>query len=278
MAYDPGRARSQAYRLPVHRNWYRATTSHNTVLVDRASQEGVEGQCELFVATPALSAVAAHTDQAYAGILHRRLLVLRPGFLVVADILTASDGKSHTFDWLYHNRGESASSPAAVREAAPPSGQGFEYFQKVRRGITDGPIQSTVTLGSNRVNVLVNGESGSEVLVGTGVGESVLDRVPLVAVTREGSTARFAAVIDPTGKGDAEDVERVEIRSHEVSGYLIRIQLRGGGEELYAYDPDGAVRTVAGLNTRSTLLCLRREADQSFQIIVEAADQAVQKH
>ena len=38
LGYDPGRARSQAYRLPVHKNWYRATISHNTVLVDRASQ------------------------------------------------------------------------------------------------------------------------------------------------------------------------------------------------------------------------------------------------
>jgi hypothetical protein len=270
LAYDPGRARSQAYRLPVHKNWYRATTSHNTVLVDRVSQEGAEGQCELFVATPALSAVAAHTDAAYPGILHRRLLVLRPGFLIVADVLTATDGKRHTFDWLYHNRGERISSPAATQEAAPPKGQGFEYLQNVRRGNTDGPIHSTVAMGADRVNIVVNGESGTEVLVGTGVGESVLDRVPLLCVTREGAGALFASVIDPTGKSETEEAEKVEIQKHETSGYLIRVQLRTGGEELYAYDPAGAERTVAGLKTNSKLLCLRRENGQPYRIVADA--------
>lgn len=272
LAYDPGRARSQAYRLPVHKNWYRATTSHNTVLVDRVSQEGVEGQCELFVATPTLSAVAAHTDKAYPGVLHRRLLVLRPGFLIVADVLTATDGKRHTFDWLYHNRGESVSSPAATSQVGQPKGQGFEYLQNVRQGKAGGPIQSTVAMREDRVNVLVNGEPGTEVLLATGVGESVLDRVPLVCVTREGPGARFAAVIDPNGKGEAEEVEKVEIQSHETSGYLIRVQLRNGGEELYAYDPAGAARTVAGLNTHSKLLCLRRENNQRFDMTAEAKD------
>ncbi len=277
LAYDPGRARSQAYRLPVHKNWYRATTSHNTVLVDRVSQEGVEGQGELFVATPELSATAAHTDAAYPGVLHRRLLVLRPGFLIVADVLTATDGKRHTFDWLYHNRGESVSSPAALGEATPPQGQGFEYLQNVRRGNTDGPIESTVTTGADRVNVILNSEPGTGVLVGTGVGESVLDRVPLVFVTREGSSARFAAVIDPTGASEAAEVAKVEIEDHATSGYLIRVLLRAGGEELYAYDPLGAARIVAGRDTHSKLLCLRRENNQPFQVVAEERTSAVQK-
>lgn len=196
--------------------------------------------------------------------------MLRPGFLIVADVLTATDGKRHTFDWLYHNRGESVSSPVATRDAAPPEGQGFEYLQNVRRGNTSGPIQSTVAMGSDRVNVLVNGDSNTEVIVGTGVGESVLDRVPLVFVTREGSSARFAAVIDPAEKGEAEDVEKVEIQNHETSGYLIRVHLRTGGEELYAYDPAGTARSVAGLDTRSKLLCLRRESNRAFQVLAEA--------
>jgi hypothetical protein len=113
LGYDPGRARSQAYRLPVHKNWYRATTSHNTALVDRESQAGVEGIGELFVHNDALAVSVARVDSAYEGVTHRRLLVLRPDFMVVADALTGQEGSEHTFDWLYHNPGHTIASPDA---------------------------------------------------------------------------------------------------------------------------------------------------------------------
>ena len=272
LGYDPGRARSQAYRLPVHKNWYRATISHNTVAVDRASQEGTEGQPELFISAPDLSAAAAHIDRAYPGVLHRRLLVLRPGFLVVADVLTSTDGKPHTFDWLYHNRGEAITCSAATQKAAAPEGQGFEYVNDVRRGKTDEPIRATVVMEAGRVNVLVNGEIGTEVLIGTGVGESVLDRAPLLVATRRGQGARFAAAIDPTTRGQAEEVERVEIQPHQTSGYVICVRLRNDSEELFAYDPTGSRRTVAGVETQSKLLCLRQEAQKPAQVLAEAKD------
>ena len=269
LGYDPGRARSQAYRLPVHRNWYRATASHNTVLVDRTSQEGVEGVGELFVASPELSAAAAYTDAAYAGIMHRRLLILRPGFLAVADVLTATDGKDHTFDWMYHNLGDGISSTAAQQADQAPEGQGFEYLEDVRRGRTDGPIRATVDVGKDRVQVTVNGEANSEVLIGTGVGESVLDRVPLVFVTRRGQAARFAAAIEPVAGDGPEEIEDVAFVDHETSGYVIRIRLRDGGEEVYAYDPKGAARNVEGIETGSKLLCLRREASGEYEVLAE---------
>ena len=272
LGYDPGRARSQAYRLPVHKNWYRATISHNTVVVDRASQEGTEGQPELFISALDLCAAAAHIDRAYPGVLHRRLLVLRPGFLIVADVLTATDGKPHTFDWLYHNRGEAITCAAANQKAAAPEGQGFEYINDLRRGKTDALIQATVAMAGGRVNVLVNGELGTEALVGTGVGESVLDRVPLLLATRRGQSARFAAAIDPILKGQAEEVEGVEIQPHQTSGYVIRVRLWNDAEELFAYDPTGSRRTVAGTETQSKLLCLRQEAQKPAQTLAEAKD------
>ena len=271
LGYDPGRALSQAYRLPVHKNWYRATTSHNTVLVDRVSQEGTEGQAELFVTAPDLCAVAAHSEGAYPGVVHRRLLVLRPGFLVVADVLTGADRKTHTFDWLYHNRGEGIASSAATQETTAPAGQGFEYLKDLRRGEAAGSIQAMVSMGSEGVNVHVNGDAGSEVLVGTGVGESVLDRVPLLMVTRRGESARFAALIEPTSSGQSGVVEKVEMENHATSGYVIRVQLRDKSEELYAYDPSGSRRVVEGAQTDAKLLCLRRESGQPFQALAEAS-------
>lgn len=270
LGYDPGRARSQAYRLPVHKNWYRATISHNTVVVDRESQAGTEGQHELFVDTPELSAVAAHTTQAYPGVLHRRLLVLRPGFLVVADLLNATDGKAHTFDWLYHNRGESISALAAPHESKAPDGQGFEYWENVRRGETDGPIEATVRLAGEQVRILFNEEPRSQVLTGTGVGESVLDRVPAIAVTRRGPDARFAAAIELVRKDQPGEVGSIELREEGAGGWLILVRARNQDEEVYAYNPAGNARTVEGIKTQAKLLCLRREKGQPFAALAEA--------
>jgi hypothetical protein len=270
LGYDPGRARSQAYRLPVHKNWYRATISHNTVLVDRASQQGAEGQHEFFLNTPELSAVAAHTELAYPGLVHRRLLVLRPGFLIVADVLAGNDGKTHTFDWLYHNRGDAISSPAAVRESTAPAGQGFGYFDQVRRGETNGPIKATVAMQADEVLISLNGEPGSEVITGTGVGESVLDRVPVLVVSRHGRSARFAAAIELAPKRQSGEIAGVEIRDDESGGSLVHVLLRNQGEELYAYNPAGTQRTVGGIRTESKLLCLQRKNGQAYRELAEA--------
>lgn len=269
LGYDPGRARSQAYRLPVHRNWYRATTSHNTVLVDRASQEGVEGACELFIASPELSAAAANTDKAYEGILHRRLLILRPGFLVVGDILTSTDGKNHIFDWMYHNRGEKISTDSANQTGEAPDGQGFDYIEDIRTGKADETITATISIGGDQVDVKVNGKANSAVLVGTGVGESVIDRVPLIYVTREGQEAKFAAAIEPIVGDKESEIADVEISDHETSGYLIQIQMKNGAEEIYSYDPAGAARIVKGIETRSKLLCLYRESNGNYKILAQ---------
>ncbi|MDP6039342.1 MAG: heparinase II/III family protein, partial [Candidatus Latescibacteria bacterium] len=270
LGYNPGRARSQAYRLPVHKTWYRATTGHNTVLVDRTSQEGVEGTLELFVATDELSAAAANVDDAYEGIVHHRLLVMRPNFLFVADVLNATDGKSHTLDWMYHNVGENISSPQAVEVSAAPDGQGFEYINDVRRGVTDDLVSAIIDHGADQIQVLVNEESDSEVIVGTGVGESVLDRIPVVLVTRQGEHATFAAAIQPVAKGGDAPVDGVSLQQRDKGGFVFRVGLRGGGEELYAYDPQRRTRQLAGIETSAKLLCIRRGGGQGVQVLAES--------
>jgi hypothetical protein len=67
-------------------------------------------------------------------------------------------------------------------------------------------------------------------------------------------------------------VERVEIQPHETSGYVIRVRLQNNSEELFAYDPTGGRRTVAGVETQSKLLCLRQEAPKPFQVMAEAKE------
>ncbi len=258
--YDPGRARSQAYRLPIHKDWYRATTSHNTVLVDRASQEGVEGALECFLTNEEVSATAANTDQAYAGVMHRRLLVLRQDYLVVADILTDESGREHTFNWMYHNLGESISSDQALEPSGAGDGQGFEYLEDCLQGVTDGAISADIIQGEHTVRIQVAADGESEILTATGPGESVLHRVPSLFVTRRGSDARFAAAIDPGDeKGDSVVQSISSVGSG--SGLIISVELVGDTREVFGYDPEGEDRQVEGIRTQSTLICLKQEGN-----------------
>ncbi|MGB9594785.1 MAG: heparinase II/III domain-containing protein, partial [Candidatus Poribacteria bacterium] len=251
LGYDPGRAVSQAYRLPIHRDWYRATISHNTVLVDRKSQGEADGISEFFVTNSELSAASAYTDKAYPGILHRRLLILRPSFLIVTDILKATDGKDHIYDWIYHNLGEEISSPVIKESAKSFEGQGFEYISDPKIGTSSGIIRATIKTGEDRVEVIVNAEEGSEVLTGYGVGESILHRVPLILVKRNGKEARFSAVIEPIIAVNNSQIENLTFADDETSGYIITIQLKDGSEEIYAYDPEKKPRVIKGIKTNS---------------------------
>jgi hypothetical protein len=258
--YDPGRARSQAYRLPIHKDWYRSTTSHNTVLVDRDSQEGVEGALECFLTNEEVSAAAANTDQAYAGVMHRRLLVLRQEYLVVADILADEGGREHTFDWMYHNLGESISSDQAIESSGAGDGRGFEYLEDCFRGVTEGAIGADIIQREHKVRIRVAAAEQSEILTATGPGESVMHRVPVLFVTRRGTEARFAATIDP-GDEKGDSVVRSVSSAESGSGLVISVELTDGTREVFGYDPAGAARHVEGIQTQATLICLKQEGD-----------------
>jgi hypothetical protein len=96
-----------------------------------------------------------------------------------------------------------------------------------------------------------------------------MDRVPLLFVTRTGQEARFAAVIEPVLGDKTAEIEEITFSDHETSGYLVRIRMRDGSEELYAYDPEGITRNVEGHETLSKLLCLRRKDAEDYRVLAE---------
>ena len=258
LGVDPGRAVSQAYRLPVHRDWYRSTVSHNAVLVDRKPQRPASGLAELFAESDSMAVASAYTVEAYPGIRQHRLLVLRPGFLIVADVMVGMDGNSHTYDWVYHNRGHRITCNAVSTASEDSPLRGFEYVTDARQGDTDHMIRAMFEWGQLRIALTMNSSRGTKVLTGMGIGESSNDRVPMLCVTRTGRNALFAAVIDPIPAHANGEVEVIEVRPHETIGYYLHLRLNDGSEEVYSYDPTGRNRNVQGFHTESTLLCLKR--------------------
>jgi hypothetical protein len=236
LGVDPGRAKSQAYRLPIHSHWYKATLGHNAVLVDGQPQKPATGKLESFTTNGTYSAVVARCDEAYPGIRYRRLLCLTPGYLLVFDDLLAKTPRR--FDWVYHNRGPKAlcdtvGSQGPINEPTP----GWEYVKNVRYGMTDGPVRVRFPDGFVTTYLLIAPESGTEVRTGDGVGESLLDRVGLVLVTRHSRQAQFAAVLEPvTGREPnivsiraepAQDGQKVTVRRGDTAD---KITISSSGE------------------------------------------------
>ena len=196
LGVDPGRATSQAYRLPIHRNWYKATTAHNAVLVDGQSQQPAEGKLEFFDSTNHSTAVTVSCDAAYPGVKHRRMLCLTESYLVVLDDLSAD--QEHRFDWLYHNRGTGVRCDDVKQDdVAPNPIVGLEYIKNLRVGKTDANIKVQFDMNGLTTLLALAGAPGTEIRTGDGPGASVAERVPLTIVTRRGKAVRFAAVIQP---------------------------------------------------------------------------------
>lgn len=198
LGVDPGRAASQAYRLPIHGNWYKATLAHNAVVVDGHSQQPAAGKLEFFDA----NAVTVACDAAYPGVKHRRTLCLTDAYLVVLDDLSAE--QEHRFDWFYHNRGTAVRCAVTTPEKTPPTGiAGLEYVQNLQAGQTDAGLQVEFDCEDLTTRLLMAGAPGTEIRIGDGVGSSVTNRVPLAMVTRQGKAVRFATVVQPVTKATA---------------------------------------------------------------------------
>ena len=243
LAVDPGRAASQAYRLPVHKLWYKSTLSHNAVLVDGAAQEPATGKLELFAATNSYAAVSASCDEAYPGVKHRRWLVMTPTYLLVLDDLRS--GRDRRFDWLYHNRGASLRCLQADKPGQLPDPfSGKEFINNLRSGATDQGVNVEFVGQDITTHLSVAAENGTKILTGDGVGESVLDRVPLTMITRQGRSTLFAAALEPTAKGAPPTIKGVTAQ-RTAEGVLISIQLAAMTDQL-KLTPDGQLKLSSG--------------------------------
>lgn len=190
LGVDPGRARSQAYRLPIHTGWYKATLGHNTVLVNGQSQQPAEGRLLLFDAQPEHTIAAAECDAAYPGVKHTRLLYLGSDYLLVLDTLESQDPVE--FGWIYHNHGVRVKCDIPAEEI-----RRFPFVEEQREGRTDGDLRMLFEGDRIDTSLTMAGAQDTSVLTGHGPLGSVLERVPLVLVSRRGRSALFCAVLEP---------------------------------------------------------------------------------
>ncbi len=101
----------------------RETYKHNTVVVDGKDQDPATGRLLAWHHGAALDMIAV-SHRAYEDVVHRRaVFYVKPGMLLVADILDPLDGRPHGYDWmLQFNSDNGTAGATGWLSRAPGSG------------------------------------------------------------------------------------------------------------------------------------------------------------
>lgn len=236
---DPGRAASQAYRLPIHAQWYRATLAHNAVVVGGRSQAGAAGELLGFREGAGFTAVAARTTKAYPGVDHRRCLWLTDRYLVVIDLLTSE--KDTTFDWLYHDDSARIETDAAAGTAEGVFGLDGETFVSwSHAGESEQGIAARFLQSDGAVAARLHVAGGTPTLVRTGTGpfRSIAERAPFVVLRRSGVATQFAAVLSADGASPS-DISGIRCES-SATGVTVVVE-RGAANDRLHWDGTGVI-------------------------------------
>ncbi|MFW6155308.1 MAG: heparinase II/III domain-containing protein [Planctomycetota bacterium] len=244
LGVDPGRARSQAYRLPIHRQWYKSTLGHNAVLVDGRDQQPAAGVLRGYAADAHYAAVAAGAGEAFDAAAHERFCLLTDRYLLVVDELAATDGKSHDYAWLYHNRSRRFvpyGLPVVRPLADVLDHPGTAYVGEV--GSWDAPPGEAVRgcfLGEDVLVHLFNTVEGDRVgnWFSDGPAGSVDDRAALVLLAARGPRVRYATVLEPTPFGGKPTPRSVRITTE---GGVLTVEVSGSDAPLRVVFPEGRV-------------------------------------
>ena len=257
LGVDPGRAASQAYRLPIHSEWYKATTGHNAVLVDGQSQKEAEGVLISYKAADSYAAIAASAGPAFDNVTHNRFLLLGPTYLLVVDKLKATDGKEHIYDWLYHNKGRSADCDMTASEAGlgvlPP---GYSYLKDVKAFRVEGAKPVSIRFINDKVVTHLTMLSNPSDIVFTASGpfSSVVDRAPMMIARRTGSSVDFISVLEPVPAGQLPDIRSIEV----IPGNSLSVKIyRNESEDIVSFDdeePGGFMVTNKTASGETTVL------------------------
>jgi hypothetical protein len=121
-------AGTHAYGSALHRDWDKTTLAHNTLVVDRASQQQATGKVLAFGKQNGIDYSMTDAGPIYPGVSFiRTAALLTPELVVFVDQIQAD--APHTYDLAYHQRGQWSDppTPGATPDPrwSPPSAPGY---------------------------------------------------------------------------------------------------------------------------------------------------------
>jgi hypothetical protein len=233
---DPGRAASQAYRLPIHKFWYKGTISHNAVLTNfKQQKEAGVSRLLFFNPDSARPAAAAETNDTYPGVSHIRMLALNQDYLLVVDILNSKS--PDIFSWVCHFEADSMISATPVTGAdISKLGNGFDYIKNAAKGNSADMAKFEFVQKSFKTCLNVAAKGQLNFWTGDGPKESIKKRCPMIIVSNadKSSSVCFAATLEPVKSNEKPTIEKIEL--DESNGLLTIKVFRTSGTDIFKYD------------------------------------------
>lgn len=226
LAADPG---THPYGLPIHKEWDAMTIAHNTISVDGQRQAQATGKLLDWHVGDGWTAVSADAGQVYPNVSLQRTMLLTPGYVLIIDHCESTDGKTHTFDWAYHNVGtETMAGAVEMKPYSFTTSNGYQHLSHVMRGDTSSDIAlrfiaerkpSTLNLDSNSPPATYNsaprhvstetahaqltlqmlGAQATEVFTGNAPSRESQTPVPFIIARRTGTSVTFATLLATSG-------------------------------------------------------------------------------
>lgn len=222
-AVDPG---TQSYAFKTHKTWDRVTLAHNTLVVDEVSQKESAGKMLEWHPSAEVSAIRLADTTSYPGARLERLLVHTAGYTIDVFAAAAQDGKPHHFDWIYHNAGTSSSPLALAPYADLPKSNGYQHLADPRAAVTAEDWDATFTQKDSALRLRMLGETGTTVVLGTGLGSDLAVPVPFALARRLGTATRFITLLEPFQR--ASQVRSVRL----IAPDTIRVESAAGTDEI----------------------------------------------
>jgi hypothetical protein len=233
---DPG---THAYGSPLHKSWDRTSIAHNTLAIDGKSQAEAQGKCLAFGSERGVDFTMADAGEIAkdSGVRFVRTVgMIDPNLIVVVDDVRAD--RECTYDLAVHLDGKWSELPKG-EPTETPAGDGYANIGDLTSRRADG----NVTLGTDAALVTLAGGEATEIITGSGVGESTESRVPVAIFRRKAKATRYAWAVSLDGKPVAlehvrpPDTETSIVRVKQPDGYLVLLVQPVSGKVRVTKDP-----------------------------------------
>lgn len=189
-----------SYGHPLYPSWYKQTLSHNTVVVDGASQSASEGVLDTFVTQPNLKIMRAEANGAYPGVHYERTIWMQDQYAV--DWFQVSDpNKAHQYDWVMHGLGDFSTNLSLTdRTEKLGTKDGYELLTNVKSTNTDQTWEGSWNQKNAGLHIVSLPNGSREVVTADGPGPSNHpdQNTTLVIQRQTGNDAQFVTVLQPT--------------------------------------------------------------------------------
>ncbi len=231
---DPG---TQAYAAPTHGTWDKSTIAHNTLVVDGRTQAEATGKLLDWMPREYGTTIRVSAGPAYPGVELERTLVHTAEFTLDIFDARATDGKAHTFDWMYHNYGAASTALALAPYAELPKTSGYQHLAKARAARTGGNWEAVFTQAESRLRLLMAGAPDTTVVLGEGLGPDLRVPVPFAMARRSGTSAHFVALYEASrNKGAVRGIRQAGLPRCYQTGCLSHCSGRGLSRRLHRSD------------------------------------------